>query len=159
MWSHLRVSFAHETSINSERWQNQSIFFLHLSHSGRWSLKKVFCAKLCRFLSHFCCYIQKQYMNQAFCKKRKLSLSVYACFACKWNNEMRSQSQLDPFSCIVVHVPKKRPTSYFGEVKHLKEKSRAKNYFTKVIRAVVKVYLCQKNLQGYWHCRLQLESS
>jgi len=78
--------------------------------------KKVFCAKLCHFMSHFWHYIQKQYLNQAFCKKESclflsLSLSLCACLACEWHTEMKSQYKLDPFSCIVVHGPKKRPTS------------------------------------------------
>lgn len=38
------------------------------------------------------------------------NLSVYASFMGVWNPEMTSQSKQDPFSCIVVHRPKKRPT-------------------------------------------------
>jgi len=37
---------------------------------------------------------------------------------------------------------------YFEKVQHLKEKSSAKNFLSKVIRAVAKVYLCEKNLGG-----------
>ena len=48
LWRHLRVSFAHETSINSERLENRSIFFLPLTHSGRRSLtKKGFSVQSC----------------------------------------------------------------------------------------------------------------
>ena len=40
-------------------------------------LKRGFCEKLCHFLSHFCRYIQKQFTNQALCKKKKaISLFV-----------------------------------------------------------------------------------
>ena len=35
------------------------------------------------------------------------SLTLYACLVSKWNPEIMSQSKLDPFSCIVVHGPKK----------------------------------------------------
>ena len=47
---------------------------------------------------------------------------------------MPSQSKLDPFSCVVVHGPKKCTTSCFEKVQHLKEKSRAKNFFAMVNR-------------------------
>ena len=110
-------------------------FLLLLTHCGRW---RVFCAKLWHFLSNFCCYIQKQYTNQAFCKKRELSLPVWACFARKWNTEMTSQSELDPFSCIAVHGPEKE--------QHAKEKSRVKNVLAIVIRAVAKVFFWKKFL-------------
>ena len=61
---------------------------------------------------------------------------------------MPSQSKLDPFSCVVVHGPKKCTTSCFERVQHLKEKSRAKNVFAMVNRAVAKVYLCIKKKLG-----------
>ena len=93
-------------SINSVRLQNRPIFFLLLIHSGRWSLKEGILCKLCRFLGHFCCYIKKQYRKQAFCEKRKLSLSLNACLAREWNTEMMSQRKLDPF----FYRPKKCPT-------------------------------------------------
>ena len=110
-------------------------FLLLLTHCGRW---RVFCAKLWHFWSNFCCYIQKQYTNQVFCKKREPSLPVWACFARKWNTEMTSQSELDPFSCIAVHGPEK--------VQYAKEKSRVKNVLAIVIRAVAKVFLWKKFL-------------
>ena len=44
-------------------------------------------------------------------KERKLFLSVCACFAFEWKTQTMSQSKLDPFFCIVVHRPKKHPTS------------------------------------------------
>lgn len=97
----------HETSINSERLQNQSIFSFFSLTPGDDCLKKVFRAKLCHFL-HFCCYIQKQYTNQAPCKKKKLSLCLFV-FVRDGNPEMMSQSKVDPLSCIVIHGPKKAP--------------------------------------------------
>ena len=127
-----RGSFAHETSIKTEIAKSIH-FFLLLTHCGRW---RVFCAKRWHFLSKFCCYIQKQYTNQVFCKKRELSLPVWACFVRKRNTEMTSQSELDPFSCIVVHGPEK--------VQYTKEKSRVKNVLAIVIRAVAKVFLWKK---------------
>ena len=39
----------------------------------------------------------------------------------------------------------------FERVQHLMEKSRTKNFFAKVIRAVAKVYLCEKNFGAWWH--------
>ena len=63
---------------------------------------------------------------------------------------MTSQSKLDPFSCIVVHGLRSARIPYFEKVQHLKEKSRAKTFFAKVIRAVAKVYLCE-TFRGYWH--------
>ena len=60
--------------------------------------RKVFCAKLCHFLSHLCYYIQKHHTNQAFCKGGMQSLSIYTCFVSELNTEMTSQSKLDPFS-------------------------------------------------------------
>ena len=48
------------------------------------------------------------------------------------------------FSCIVVHEPKSAQLPYFEKVR-LKEKSRAKNLFTKVIRAVSESLFMQKN--------------
>ena len=62
------------------------------------------------------------------------SFTVYACFVGEWNPDMSSQSKLDPFSCVVVHGPKKCTTSCLGRVQHLKEKSRAKNFFAMVNR-------------------------
>jgi len=73
----------------SEGLQNGSIFFLLLTHSRRWLSKKGMCKAM--LFSE-----PKQYMNYALCE---------------WNTEMTSQSELDPFSCIVVHGPKKCPTS------------------------------------------------
>jgi len=35
---------------------------------------------------------------------------------------------------------------YFENGQHPKEKFRAKNFFAKVIRAVAKVYLCEKKI-------------
>jgi len=35
---------------------------------------------------------------------------------------------------------------YFEKVQHPKKKSRAKNFFAKVISTVAKVYLCEKNM-------------
>ena len=108
-WHHLRVSFSHKTSIKSERLQNLSSFFLLL-----WAtiIKKGYSVQSSAiFWVTFSCYNQKQYMNQAFCEKRKLSHSVCASFARKWKAEMMSQSKLNPFSCIVVPGPKKCPTT------------------------------------------------
>ena len=61
-------------------------FFFHLfTQSMQLSLRK---GILCKALQH-----PKQYTNLACCKKRRLSLSVCACFA----REMMSESKLDPF--------------------------------------------------------------
>ena len=43
---------------------------------------------------------------------------------------------------------KRAQLPYFELVQHPKEKSRAKNFFAKVIKAVAKVYLPEKNLGG-----------
>ena len=40
---------------------------------------------------------------------------------------------------------KRAKLTYFEKVQHPKEKSRAKNIFTKVIRLIMKVYLSEKN--------------
>ena len=71
--------------------------------------------------------------------------------------EMMSQRKLDFFSCIVIHGPKKHPTSLLWKVQHLKEKSRAKNFLARVMRAVRKIYLCEKNFGGWWHFKLNFE--
>jgi len=39
---------------------------------------------------------------------------------------------------------------YFEKVKHPEEKSRARNFFAKVIRAVLKVNLCEKSFWGWY---------
>ena len=55
-------------------------------------------------------------------------------------------------SCIVLGCnSKSAQLPYFEKVQHPEEKPRAKSFFAKVIRAVAKVYLCEKNLGGYWH--------
>ena len=71
-----------------------------------------------------------------------VSLSVCACFMREWNPEMTSQSKLDPFYCIAVHGPKKCPTSLLwkGTTSEGKINAGAKTFFTKVVRAVAKVY-------------------
>ena len=100
----------------------------------------------------FCCYIQMQYTNQASCWEKESSLSAWACFAREWSTEVTSQSKLRPFSFVVIHGRKKRPTSLLW--KHPKEKSIAKNFLVKVIRAVSKVYLSEKkNVRGRWHSK------
>jgi len=43
---------------------------------------------------------------------------------------------------------KRAQLPYFEKIQHLREKSRAKNAFAKLIRAVAKVYLCETNLRG-----------
>ena len=106
-----RNTFAHETSINSERLQNRSIFSFFSLTPGMIVKKGYSVQSSAIFWVYFGCDIQKQYKNQAFCKKKKLYLSVCPCFAREWNTDMTWQSKLDPFSCIVVHGPKKRPTS------------------------------------------------
>ena len=97
-------------------------------------------------------------MNQAFCKKEKnktkenknatkkvkLSLSVSAFFGCDVDPGMTLQRKLKPFFCIPFHSP---------EVQHPIEKSRAKNFLTKVIRAVAKVYVQKKRFRCYWHLK------
>ena len=95
-------------SIDSKRLQNRCIFFLLLTHFGQWSLKK---GTLCKAQPFSESLLFHPKMNQAICKTRKLSLFLYTCFELEWNNEMTSQSKLDPFSCIVVHGPRKPPTS------------------------------------------------
>ena len=56
---------------------------------------------------------------------------------------MTSQSKLDLFI-----AQKSAQPPYFENVQHRKEKSRAKNIFAKVIRAVAEVYLCEKKIGG-----------
>ena len=128
----------------------KSIHFFHSSHSLRAMIvkKRVLCANLSHFLH--------PKLNQAFCKKKKaLSLSFYTCFELEWNNEMTSQSKLDPFSCTVVHGPRKRPTSllWIGTTSEGKN-TRATNVFAKVTRAVAKVYFCGKHFGRLWHLKL-----
>ena len=76
---------------NSERLQDRPIFFLLLTHSGQWSLKKGILCQVLRFCESILLLHPKTIHNsdQAFCKKRKLSLSVCACFVCEWNTEMK----------------------------------------------------------------------
>ena len=52
---------------------------------------------------------------------------------------MTLQSKLSPLLCIVFHRSK---------VKHPIAKSRANNFLIKVIRAVAKVYLCEKDFDS-----------
>ena len=139
------ISGFHETSINREI--GKSIhFFLPLTHSRLWSLKSVFCAKLCNFQRHFCCCIQKQETNQAFCKKRKLSLSVCACFVREWNTE--SQSRLDPFSCVIFHWPKNCPTSLFWKGTTSEEKIQGHKLFRYSKQDSCERLFLQKNYLG-----------
>ena len=102
----------HDTSVNSERLQNQSIFSLLPTHSGWWLLEIwVFWAKVCHFLCHFVVIPKNNTQIRHSVTKTKLSLSVCACFGHEWNPVMTSRSKLDTFSCIVVHEPNKYPTS------------------------------------------------
>ena len=57
---------------------------------------------------------------------------------------MMSQSKLYPFSCTGFHEPKSPQLIYFEKVQHLN--SGAENLLAKVIRAVMGVYLPEKNL-------------
>ena len=80
------------------------------------------------------------------------SLAVYASLVGAWNTEMTAQSKLDPFSCIVVHGPKKRPASLLWKGKTSGEKIQGEKCFCHIVdRVVVEVYLCQKILGGQWH--------
>ena len=81
-----------------------------------------------------------------------LTLTVYACLMGEGNTAMTSQSKLDPFPCIVIHGSKCAKLPCFARVQHLKEKSRAKNFFSIVNRAVAKVYLSKKiwGISGTW---------
>ena len=86
--------------------------FFSLTHSRQWLFKKgILCKALPLSGSLLLLYIQKLYVNQAFCEKRMPSLSVHACFAGKWNTQMMSQSKLNLFSCVFVRGLKKHPTS------------------------------------------------
>ena len=109
LWGHLRVSFAHETSMISKGLamivkkgysvQSSTIFWVTLVVTSK---------------------NNAEFIDQAFCK----TLSVCACFVREWNNEMTSQSQLGPFSWFVIHGPKMRPTSFLWKGTTLKENSR-----------------------------------
>ena len=55
-----------------------------------------------------------------------------------------SQSKLDPFYCIVIHGQKRAQVPGFERAQHLKEKFKAKSFFTIVNRVVMKVYRCKK---------------
>ena len=70
------------------------------------------------------------------------TLAVYACFVGEWNPKMASQTKRDPFTNMG-HKSAQLPC--FERVQHLKEKSSAKNFLAKVIRAVPKVNLCEEN--------------
>ena len=74
---HLSVSFAYEKSINSERLQNRSIFFVLLTHSGRWSLKKGILYKSMLFSgSLLLLHSKTMHESGILLKKIKLSLSL-----------------------------------------------------------------------------------
>jgi len=66
---------------NNKQWEiAKSNHFFPSSHSLQEIIvKKGILCKAFHFLSHFCSYIQKQYTNQAFCKKRKRS-PMFVCF-------------------------------------------------------------------------------
>ena len=48
---------------------------------------------------------------------------------------------------------------WFERVQYLKKKSRAKNIFATVIRAVAKIYLCENNFGGWWNFNSPVTSS
>ena len=147
MWYHVNVLFVHETSINSERFQIQSIFS-HFSHSGHLSLKK---GILCKALPFFwVTYVVTSKTDTQI--KYAVSLSVCACFMREWNPEMMSQSKLDPFYCIAVHGPKK------GNIWR-KNQCRGKNLFHQSSKSSSKSLLMWKknwrvvllnNCNSYW---------
>ena len=61
---------------------------------------------------------------------------------------MALQRKLNPFFGIVFHRPK---------VQHPIERSRTKNFLTKVIRAVAKVYLCENDFGSWWHLKWSIQ--
>ena len=78
------------------------------------------------------------------------SLTVYACFVNEWNPEITSQCKLDTFSFIVVHWPKRRPTSLPWKGYNICRKGPGASTFSPCIvnRTVEKVYLCKKKYLG-----------
>jgi len=56
------------------------------------------------------------------------------------NETLRWHHKVDPFSCVVTHGPREPQLPYFERVQHLKEKSRAKNFFMIVTWVIAKVY-------------------
>ena len=87
------ISEFHSPWNKHKQWEiTKSIyFFILLTHSGQWSLKKGILCQVLRFCESILLLHPKTIHNsdQAFCKKRKLSLSVCACFVCEWNTEMK----------------------------------------------------------------------
>ena len=75
------------------------------------------------------------------------AVTIYACFAGEWNTKMTSQSKLDPFSCIVVQGPEKRPTSLLWKGTTSEGKIQGQKLFALVNRAVAKLYLSEKKLE------------
>ena len=59
----------------------------------------------------------------------KKAISLCACFAREWNTEGTSQSKSDPFFCILVNAPKKRPTSLLWKRKTSEGKIQSQKLF------------------------------
>ena len=64
------------------------------------------------------------------------------------NTEMTSQSKLDPFSCIVVHEPEKRPTSFLWKGTTSKGKIQGQKLFRPSKQGGSQSLFKQKNLGG-----------
>ena len=65
----------------------------------------------------------------------------------KYHNQRKNPGP-NAFFCLP-WAKKSAQCPYFEKVPQPQEKSRAKSFFTKVIRAVAKVYSCEKNFGGY----------
>ena len=76
------------------------------------------------------------------------SLAVYACFLGEWNPEMTSQSKLDPFSCTVVHGPKKRPTSLLWKGTTTEWKIQGQKLFRRGKQSSSESLFMRKNFGG-----------
>ena len=117
------------------------IHVLFLDVTTKVTLKMVkICIEYPFFNDHRPEWVRSRKKMDWFCNLSLLMLVLWG----KENPEMVSQSKLDPFSWIVEST--KLPC--FEKVQHLKEKSRAKDFFAGVKRAVGKVYLCEKNYGG-----------
>ena len=89
----------------------------------QWLLKKGILCKALPF-SESLLLLHPKTMHKFIDQALRKTLSVCVCFAREWNNEMTSQSKLDPVSWIVIHGPKMRPTSFLWKGTTLKENSR-----------------------------------
>ena len=115
-------------------------FFLLVTHLGRSSSEKRFLCKALPFSESFCCYIQKQYTNQAFCNKRKLSLSPFVL-----HETLRLRHKINyTHSPLLSSRAKKRPTSLCSEETPSEGKKTDQKRFRHSRQAVAKVYLCEK---------------